>query len=329
MQLRKSGMRTSGLIHSMLSEFRVRNGQVVVVADTCSSDMSSDDVLSFFKQFDPASLEWVNDTSCNVVFDDAQTATKAMAQLTTHRICSAAIPQSESAIPVMEATSLETAVPDGTWLLGHKHEKAKHLLIRFAKSGDKKKTGAGKFSEYYRKYGNPHYGGKKQIMSSSLADKLKKMSEMEGMNDDEDAAEEFDDVRASVTDESSFRQSSPESPPRRPLGLRMKMRADDEEEEKARSKTLHASDKDKKSVWDRLENRSVKDRLEKKSVMDRLDKGSVLDRIGGSSRVIQRTRISSRGSAQSVWDRLSGNESSGRKEGGKRSVLYSNIKIKK
>lgn len=319
----------------------MRNAPLILYSNSSFTDMSSDDVLSFFKQFDPASLEWVNDTSCNVVFDDAQTAAKALAQLTTHRILSdTAIPQTESPIPVIDAAGLEITVPDGTWLLGAKHEKAKHLLIRYAKPDDKKKTGAGKFSEYYRKYGNPHYGGKKQIMSSSLAEKLKKMSEMEGMNDDEDAADEFDD-NAGIKkgrDESSFRERSPDSPPRRPLGLRMKMRADDEEEEKARVKTVDTSDGDKKSVWDRLENRSVKDRLEKRSVMDRLDKGSVLDRldkgsvldrIGGSSRVIQRTRIGGRGSAQSVWNRLSGDASSARKEGEKRSVLYSNIKIKK
>lgn len=35
--------------------------------------MSSDDVLAYFKDFDPASLEWVNDTSCEyqVQFDCA------------------------------------------------------------------------------------------------------------------------------------------------------------------------------------------------------------------------------------------------------------------
>lgn len=33
-------------------------------------DMSSDDVLAYFKAFDPASLEWVNDKSCEYTLRD-------------------------------------------------------------------------------------------------------------------------------------------------------------------------------------------------------------------------------------------------------------------
>ena len=257
------------------------------------------------------------------MFDDALTASRAIARLVTHRISTAdahADASVSTLIPPIEAGSLKETVPDGLWLLGTEHEKAKQLLIRYAKPDDKKKSGAGKYSEYYRKYGNPHYGGKKQLMSSSLAEKLKNMSEMEGGLEEDDDADDGAPVR-------SDRDQSPVSPPRKPLGLRMKMRADDEEEENGRPRTFdkYKSESDKKSVWDRLE---------KPSALDRLDKPSVLDRIGSSSRVIQRKRgnAADASGALSVWSRLSlepQSSSSGRKDGKKRSVLYSNIRIKK
>jgi hypothetical protein len=254
----------------------------------------------------------------NVVFDDALTAARAIATMTTHRIGAAAsdsTPTDYSLIPLAEADKLSESRPDGQWLVGAEDEKAKHLLIRFAKPGDKKKSGAGKFSEYYRKYGNPHYGGKKQIMSGSLAEKLKKMSDMEGNLDEDD---DGDDVKQRVVmpAEDDEGRDSP-SPTRRPAGLRMKMRADDEEAESGRGRTFDKfdSERDRKSVWDRLE------------------KPSVLDRIGNSSRVIQRKKVtgSESSSSLSVWSRLSltNSSSSSKNEGNKRKVLHTNIRIKK
>lgn len=237
-----------------------------------------------------------------------------MAKMTTHRIGSGESDATAdlSLFPLLESDKLSAGFPDGQWLLGSEHEKAKQLLIRYAKPGDKKKAGAGKFSEYYRKYGNPHYGGKKQLMSGSLAEKLKKMSEMEGGLDEDD--DDGDDVNQRLPAAGREDRRS-ESPPRRPAGLRMKMRADDEEEEsgKPRSFNKFTSEKDKKSVWDRLE------------------KPSVLDRIGNSSRVIQRKKGtgSESSSSLSVWSRLSLANPSSKKEGNKRNVLYSNIRIKK
>lgn len=249
------------------------------------------------------------------MFDDALTACRAIAQLTTHRIGAADVAPDaaeSSPIPLFDKANLKAAAPEGTWMLGKEHEKAEQLLIRFAKPCDKKRSGAGKFSEYYRKYGNPHYGGKKQLMSGSLAEKLKNMSEMEGGLEEED---DDADVHPAAR---SGRERSPASPPRKPLGLRMKMRADEEEEENGRPRSFDKfkSESEKKSVWDRLE------------------KPSVLDRIGSTSRVIQRKRQnpSDASGSLSVWSRLSlapQSSSSDRKEGNKRSVLYSNIRIKK
>lgn len=238
------------------------------------------------------------------------TAARAMARLVTHRIGTTDA-TNLSALPPIEASSLKGDIPEGTWLLGSKHEKAEQLLIRFAKPDDKKKTGAGKYSEYYRKYGNPHYGGKKQLMSGSLAEKLKNMSEMEGGLDDDDLEEE------QTVSARRRREPSPDVS-HKPLGLRMKMRADDEEEENGRPRSFDkfSSESDKKSVWDRLEKRSV------------------LDRVGDSSRVIQRKRgkeSDSSGGSLSVWSRLSlpSKSSPEQKSGKKRNIVYSNIRPKK
>ena len=239
-----------------------------------------------------------------MVFDDRNTAARALTELVTHWIRCDSITCEDEAIPAMEVSALETEVPSGRWLVGRTHEKAKVLLLRFAKETDKKKSGAGKFSEYYRRYGNPHYGGKKQLMSGSQAEKLKTMSQMEGGMDDDEEPE-------ARVKRLPVREDSPDSPPRRPLGLRMKMRADDEEEEQSRRKQdeAPADPEGKKSVWDRLE------------------KPSALQRIGSTSRVIQRKKGDS--AHVSVWSRLSLPSSATQKPKQSRTVMYSNIRIKK
>ncbi|XP_023236863.1 nuclear cap-binding protein subunit 3-like [Centruroides sculpturatus] len=55
-------------------------------------------------------------------------------------------------------------VPPGQWRLGVSHPKAKALLLRFATKDDKKIRGAEKRSLYYKKYGNPNYGGMELLL---------------------------------------------------------------------------------------------------------------------------------------------------------------------
>jgi hypothetical protein len=271
--------------------------------------MSTEDVMAYFKEYCPASIEWINDSSCNVVFDDFTSSSKALIGVTTHLLVDeedlATIP-ADSPIPVMKISDLETKVPEGfKFVLAKPSEKANILLLRLATTSDKKKPRAGKFSEYYRKYGNPHYGGKKNIMSSSLAEKLKLMAAESGadldMEEDAPAPEE----------------KAEESPqPKKPLGLRMKMRADEEEEKQKSPQKISP----RKSIWERLDT----------SGRESSSRPSVLDRLGRKSVTITRTNREKASGGLSVWSRLAlESDSSNQKtesSSSNRTVVHTNIR---
>ncbi|PIN91584.1 hypothetical protein AB205_0097710, partial [Aquarana catesbeiana] len=46
-------------------------------------DLSTEDIFTFFKQYPPGYIEWLDDTSCNVVWLDEVTAARALLNLTT------------------------------------------------------------------------------------------------------------------------------------------------------------------------------------------------------------------------------------------------------
>lgn len=50
-------------------------------------------------------------------------------------------------------------LPPGIWRKGIDCPKSKGIFIRFATRSDKKQHHAEKMSEYYKKYGNPNFGG--------------------------------------------------------------------------------------------------------------------------------------------------------------------------
>ncbi|XP_030847583.1 nuclear cap-binding protein subunit 3-like isoform X1 [Strongylocentrotus purpuratus] len=41
-------------------------------------DMSTQDIFSYFQSYDPSSIEWINDTSCNIVWMDPHSAARAL-----------------------------------------------------------------------------------------------------------------------------------------------------------------------------------------------------------------------------------------------------------
>jgi len=61
---------------------------------------------------------------------------------------------------VVHASDIPIPIPPGKWRRGTAHPKAKCILLRFSTRADKKRPQAEKMSEYYKKYGNPNYGGK-------------------------------------------------------------------------------------------------------------------------------------------------------------------------
>jgi hypothetical protein len=61
---------------------------------------------------------------------------------------------------VVHASDIPIPIPPGKWRRGTAHPKAKCILLRFSTRAVKKRPQAEKMSEYYKKYGNPNYGGK-------------------------------------------------------------------------------------------------------------------------------------------------------------------------
>lgn len=54
---------------------------------------------------------------------------------------------------------INCALPPGLWRKGIDYPKSKAIFLRFATRADKKQPNAEKMSEYYKKYGNPNFGG--------------------------------------------------------------------------------------------------------------------------------------------------------------------------
>ncbi|XP_033748730.1 nuclear cap-binding protein subunit 3-like isoform X2 [Pecten maximus] len=63
--------------------------------------------------------------------------------------------------------------PPGKWRLGKVIPKAKHVFMRYSTKADKKLRGAEKRSEYYKKFGNPNYGGMTGLISNSRKRKMR------------------------------------------------------------------------------------------------------------------------------------------------------------
>ena len=63
----------------------------------------------------------------------------------------------------IDAKNIDYPLPPGIWRKGIDCPKSKGLFMRFATISDKKQPRAEKMSEYYKKYGNPNFGGRYQI----------------------------------------------------------------------------------------------------------------------------------------------------------------------
>lgn len=201
-------------------------------------------------------------------------------------------------LTTITSDELEVPVPPGLWVQTKPHEKGEVLLARFALLSDKKEPGAAKYSVYYQKHGNPHFGNKKQLVTKATAEKIQARLnglpvEEEGNGTKQDNDDAMEDIPDEAESEEEEKEKEDEDELAKRSGLRMKMRAD-EEEERVKSRTLNVS-APKKSIWERLDDKgsrkeSVFDRLGKDSVFDRLGQDSVFDRLGQRSRAISRRR---------------------------------------
>nr|XP_020031982.1 nuclear cap-binding protein subunit 3 isoform X3 [Castor canadensis] len=164
-------------------------------------EMSTQDIFSYFKEYPPAHIEWLDDTSCNVVWLDEMTATRALINMSSmpaqdkirSRDANEDKSSEKSKKDKQEDSSDDEEAEEGEVedenssdveldtlsqveeesLLrndlrpANKLAKGNRLFMRFATKDDKKELGAARRSQYYMKYGNPNYGGMKGILSNS------------------------------------------------------------------------------------------------------------------------------------------------------------------
>lgn len=174
-----------------------------------TDEMSTEDVLEYFGKFGPSGVEWINDESCNIIWNDKISAARALfflssaiegmpvegscdpfsKEFTSEDLVADAENSGRSVLlrnndrevelekeefdDKIQLSDITIPIPPGYWRLGTKHGKAKFILLRFALKSDKKPLKAERFSEYYKKYGNPNFGGMKGIITQSHRQKTK------------------------------------------------------------------------------------------------------------------------------------------------------------
>ncbi|XP_043504224.1 nuclear cap-binding protein subunit 3-like [Polistes fuscatus] len=204
-----------------------RNIRLNVIHMRGTEDMSTKDVFKYFEDYAPASIEWINDVSCNVVWLDNASAARAMLGLSKRIVGITDKPltnksntntvdcvSNEDCIMEVEYDSssdkevdekkntneinikdIDYPLPPGIWRKGVDFPKSRRIFLRFATRSDKKQPNAEKMSEYYKKHGNPNFGGIKGILTESrkrlykqIKQNRKKLSE--GEEEVEEEAEE-------------------------------------------------------------------------------------------------------------------------------------------
>ncbi|KAK9709074.1 Nuclear cap-binding protein subunit 3 [Popillia japonica] len=177
-----------------------------------TDDMSTEDVLEYFGKYGPAAIEWIDDSSCNVLWNDRISAARALyflskpikgmpiegpcdpfaKELLTELVDdkeneggrSILLKNKDRVVELRDdndsldqetvsISDIKIPIPPGFWRLGIECDKSKSILLRFAFKSDKKPHRAEKFSEYYKKYGNPNYGGLKGIITETHKKKFK------------------------------------------------------------------------------------------------------------------------------------------------------------
>lgn len=127
------------------------------------SNMSTKDVFDYFKDYGPDTMEWIDDHSCNVVWEResmANTALKGMSRTVDE------IRQSNETAKIDTSFGHDDNEAEHIWRIGKPCKKAKCLFLRQATVEDKKLPGAAKRSLYYLIHGKGR-GQKPGIVSSS------------------------------------------------------------------------------------------------------------------------------------------------------------------
>lgn len=130
-------------------------------------EMTTQDIFDYFGRYGPASIEWINDTSCNVVWHDRISVARALLALSKPIKGLSAekghdpekdddkFSKGRSILLVKEGSDqdkdglisrassvdvseINASIPPGHWRFGDPHEKARYILLRYARRTDKR-----------------------------------------------------------------------------------------------------------------------------------------------------------------------------------------------
>jgi len=128
------------------------------------SNMNTKDVFEYFKGHGPDTLEWIDDHSCNVVWETESMAQTALMQMSRTYKELQQIARSVGNEDFTFAPSDEKA--ERIWRIAKPHKKARYLFLRHATKEDKKLPGAAQRSLYYLIHGHGQGAGGGIVSSS-------------------------------------------------------------------------------------------------------------------------------------------------------------------
>ncbi|EFN78768.1 Uncharacterized protein C17orf85-like protein [Harpegnathos saltator] len=178
----------------------MKNIRLNVIHVRGTEEMSTKDVLKYFKDYAPQSIEWINDISCNVVWFDNLSAARAMLGLSRkilnntkkysdgnlnpetdsedRKDCKdddwiengknkfANIDNDKKRENYINIKDIDYPLPPGTWRKGIDYPKSKGIFLRFATRMDRKQSNAEKINEY-KEYGSTNFRGFKKALTES------------------------------------------------------------------------------------------------------------------------------------------------------------------
>lgn len=181
-------------------------------------ELSTSEVCDYFKDTKPFAVEWINDSTCNVVWRNPVHASNALLQMSVEYNESDSesyfknTPDLEENSEQIEDGQLDESEPNFKnrlppqgcrWRKGVKSIKNHQIWLRYVRKSDKKIKGAEARSKFYVKFGNPNYGNMKGLLSSSMRLKLK--------------AKQMKDATSGLTDEVEEIELDNDNTRRRPV----------------------------------------------------------------------------------------------------------------
>ena len=139
------------------------------------NNMSTQEILNCFEEFQPVGIEWISDKSCNLFWHDALSALHLLAKISTSgagiahqrpvnddRAMRSFKRKRSTSFKNNGTESVEIGPPAGHWReikfdAESKPQAPAIIYVRYTTLVDRKMRGAENQSEYYRQYGNPNY----------------------------------------------------------------------------------------------------------------------------------------------------------------------------